>query len=71
MGGGLAAIMGGLIFVGGLMLFDVHGIRTMSSADGWVRPLAQFGGIVGCFGMLGFATGPIMIGLGKRRDGAH
>jgi len=63
--GGLAAIVGGLVFVGGLLAVDFHGIRTLSAADGWVRPLAQLGGIVGRFGILGFTIGPMVAAANK------
>lgn len=65
--GGLAAIIGGIIFVGGLVAVDFHGIATLSAKDGWVRPLAQLGGIVGCFGILGFAIGPILAASRRKR----
>ncbi len=32
--GGLAAIIGGMIFVGGLIAADFHGIGTLSAKDG-------------------------------------
>jgi len=65
--GGLAAIVGGMIFVGGLVVVDFHGIGTLSARDGWVRPLAQLGGVVGCFGILGFAVGPILAATRRKR----
>jgi hypothetical protein len=58
--GGFAAILGGILFVGSLVLLDFHGIRTLSATEGWLRPLAQLGGIVGCFGVMGFAIGPMV-----------
>ena len=64
--GGLAAIIGGMIFVGGLIAEGFHGIGTLSAKDGWVRPLAQLEGVVGCFGILGFALGPILA-VGRRK----
>jgi hypothetical protein len=65
--GGLAAIAGGLIFVGGLLVLDVSGLQSLARADGWVRPLAQLGGAVGGFGLLGFALGPVVAATGKPR----
>jgi len=64
--GGLAAIAGGLVFVGGLLFLDVQGLRTLAAADGWVRPLMQLGGVVGSFGLMGFAMGPIVAVSGNR-----
>lgn len=58
--GGFAAMLGGMIFVGGLLALDVQGLGTLAAGDGWVRALAQLGGVVGCFGMMGFALGPIV-----------
>lgn len=64
--GGFAAIIGGMIFVGALILLDVHGLRSLASADGWVRVLAQLGGVVGCFGILGFVTGPMVMAASRK-----
>ncbi|MGE0417087.1 MAG: hypothetical protein AB7O80_09800 [Acetobacteraceae bacterium] len=67
--GGFAALLGGIIFVGGLILLDFHGIRTLSANDGWVRPLSQLAGIVACFGVMGFALGPMVAVSSPGRPG--
>jgi len=64
--GGFAAIIGGMVFIGALILLDVHGLRSLASADGWIRALAQLGGVVGCFGILGFATGPMLMATSRK-----
>ncbi len=66
--GGFAAIFGGLIFVGGLFALDAYGLRTLSAADGWLRPLTQLGGVVGSFGILGFALGPMVATFSKQNS---
>jgi len=67
--GGFAAIIGGMVFIGALILLDVHGLRSLASADGWIRVLAQLGGVVGCFGILGFATGPRVKAASRKSPG--
>jgi hypothetical protein len=64
---GLAAILGGIVLVGGLLLLDVHGLRTLAEGDGWIRPLMQLGGLVGSFGLIGFAVGPVLAATGKEK----
>lgn len=60
--GGFAAIAGGGLFVAGVLALDLHGIRTLAAAEGWVRPLGEFAGLVGCFGLMGFFLGPALRG---------
>ncbi|GEM_PF-6776344 len=67
--GGFAAIVGGMVFTGSLIVLDVHGLRTLAAADGWVRVLAQLGGLVGCFGIMGFATGPMVMAASRKVGG--
>jgi hypothetical protein len=74
--GGCAAIIGGFVFTGGLLVLDVQGLQTLAAQDGWTRPLLQLGGVVGAFGILGFAMGPVVAALGnpsgrKRPKGRH
>ena len=69
--GGFSAILGGLIFVAGLIGLDIQGLGTLAAADGWVRPLAQLGGVVGCFGMIGFALGPIVAATSRDQHGGR
>lgn len=66
--GGLSAILGGTVFVGGLIAMDFHGLHTLLNTTGWFPALGLLGGIVGSFGMVGFALGPLVAAL-ARTDG--
>lgn len=67
--GGFSAMLGGVIFVSGLIAMDFHGLHTLLNAGGWFPAVGLLGGIVGSFGMLGFALGPVLAALTQADDG--
>lgn len=63
--GGIAAMVGGLLFMGCLLALDLNGLRTLAAADGWVGSLVLMGSFVAGLSALGFALGPIVAAWGE------
>lgn len=66
--GGLAALIGGVIFIGALLAMDLNGLRTLAAADGWVTSLVMMTSFVIGLSALGFALGPVVAALSGSAD---
>lgn len=58
--GGAAALLGGGVFIGLLIATDFHGLRGLANAAGWFPLAGLLGAMIGGFGMVGMAVGPIL-----------